>query len=138
MSRTKKGFELLRDKSLNQSIAFSRKDRERRGLRGLLPHRLASQKELVARVMTNLERLPRDIDRYMLLSGLQRRNERIFYRTVIDHIQTVMPLIYTPRSARRARSSRTSPASPRASSSRPKTAGRSGASSATGPSRTSG
>ena len=34
--------------------------------------------------MTNLERLPRDIDRYMLLSSLQERNERLFYRTVID------------------------------------------------------
>jgi len=96
MKPTKKGVDLLRDKSSNRAIAFSRKDRERLGLRGLLPHRLATQKELVARVMTNLERLPRDIDRYMLLSGLQERNERIFYRTVIDHIQTVMPLIYTP------------------------------------------
>ncbi len=46
--------------------------------------------------MTNLARLPRDIDRYMLLSGLQERNERIFYRTVMDHIETLLPLIYTP------------------------------------------
>ena len=46
--------------------------------------------------MTNLERLPRDIDRYMLLSALQERNERLFYRTVIDHIERILPLIYTP------------------------------------------
>jgi malate dehydrogenase (oxaloacetate-decarboxylating)(NADP+) len=96
MSRQKKGFDLLRDKSMNRSIAFSREERNRLGLRGLLPHRLASQRDLVARVMTNLERLPRDIDRYMLLSALQERNERLFYRTVIDHIETVMPIIYTP------------------------------------------
>jgi malate dehydrogenase (oxaloacetate-decarboxylating)(NADP+) len=96
MSRPRKGFELLRDKSRNRSIAFSRQERDRLGLRGLLPHRLATPRELVARVMTNLERLPRDIDRYMLLSALQERNERLFYRTVIDHIEQVMPLIYTP------------------------------------------
>jgi malate dehydrogenase (oxaloacetate-decarboxylating)(NADP+) len=96
MSRAKRGNDLLRDKTLNQSIAFSRRDRDRLGLRGLLPHRLATEKQLVARVMTNLERLPRDIDRYMLLSALQERNERLFYRTVIDHVETLMPLIYTP------------------------------------------
>ena len=96
MSRANKGGELLRDKSLNRSIAFSRKERDRLGLRGLLPHRVATQREIVARVMTNLARLPRDIDRYTLLSGLQERNERTFYRTVIDEIETVMPLIYTP------------------------------------------
>src|SRR5262249_30978605 len=52
--------------------------------------------DLVDRVMTNLRRLPRDIDRYMLLSGLQERNERIFYKTVLENVQEIMPLIYTP------------------------------------------
>jgi malate dehydrogenase (oxaloacetate-decarboxylating)(NADP+) len=51
---------------------------------------------MVERVMANLERLPRDIDRYLLLSSLQERNERLFYRTVIEHIDTILPLIYTP------------------------------------------
>ena len=46
--------------------------------------------------MVNLERLPRDIDRYMLLSALQERNERLFYETVIEQIDQIMPLIYTP------------------------------------------
>src|SRR6185436_6042451 len=48
------------------------------------------------RVMVNLERLPRDIDRYMLLSALQERNERLFYQTVIAHFDRILPLIYTP------------------------------------------
>ena len=96
MSPTKKGVDLLRDKALNRSIDFSRNERERLGLRGLLPHRAATKKHLVDRVMTNLARLPRDIDRYMLLSSLQERNERIFYRTVMDHIETLLPLVYTP------------------------------------------
>ena len=92
----KRGFDVLRDKTLNRSIAFGRSERDRLGLRGLLPHRVATPRQMVERVMTNLERLPRDIDRYMLLSALQERNERLFYQTVIDHIERILPLIYTP------------------------------------------
>jgi malate dehydrogenase (oxaloacetate-decarboxylating)(NADP+) len=92
----KKGFDVLRDKRLNRGIAFTRKERDRLRLRGLLPHSVATERQLVERVMLNLERLPRDIDRYMLLSSLQERNERLFYRTVIDHIETILPWIYTP------------------------------------------
>jgi malate dehydrogenase (oxaloacetate-decarboxylating)(NADP+) len=92
----KRGFDVLRDKALNRSISFGRTERDRLGLRGLLPHRVASQRQMMQRVMTNLERLPRDIDRYMLLSALQERNERLFYRTVIDQVDRILPLIYTP------------------------------------------
>ena len=92
----KRGFDILRDKSLNQSISFGRKERDRLGLRGLLPHRVATRKEMVGRVIENLDRLSRDIDRYMLLSGIQERNERLFYQTVIEHVDRILPLIYTP------------------------------------------
>ena len=92
----KRGFDVLLDKSLNRSIVFSRAERDRLRLRGLLPYRRATVAEMVARVMTNLDRLPRDIDRYMLLSSLQERNRRLFYRTVIQHIDRILPLIYTP------------------------------------------
>jgi malate dehydrogenase (oxaloacetate-decarboxylating)(NADP+) len=92
----KKGFEILRDKSLYRSIAFTRAERLRLGLQGLLPHAVASTPQLVDRVMTTLRSLPRDLDRYMTLSSLQERNEGLFYRTVIDNVQEVMPWIYTP------------------------------------------
>jgi len=92
----KRGFEILRDKALNHSIAFDRRDRDRLGLTGLLPYRVSTRRQMVDRVMENLERLPRDIDRYMLLSSLQERNERLFYQTVIDQVDCILPLIYTP------------------------------------------
>jgi malate dehydrogenase (oxaloacetate-decarboxylating)(NADP+) len=92
----KRGFDVLRDKALNRSIAFGRKERDRLGLTGLLPHVVSTQKQLVDRVMLNLERLPRDIDRYMLLSSLQDRNERLFYQTIIANVDRILPLIYTP------------------------------------------
>ena len=92
----KRGFDVLHDKTLNRSITFARRDRDRLGLTGLLPHRVATPRQMVERVMVNLERLPRDIDRYMLLSALQERNERLFYQTVIAHFDRILPLIYTP------------------------------------------
>jgi malate dehydrogenase (oxaloacetate-decarboxylating)(NADP+) len=92
----KRGLDVLRDKTLNRSITFRPKERDRLGLRGLLPHRVSTEEQMMERVMVNLERMPRDIDRYMQLSALQERNERLFYRTVIEHIDRIMPLIYTP------------------------------------------
>jgi malate dehydrogenase (oxaloacetate-decarboxylating)(NADP+) len=92
----KRGFDLLRDKTLNRSITFTRTDRKRLGLTGLLPYCVSTEREMVARVMQNLERLPRDIDRYMLLASLQERNERLFYQTVIQHVEAILPIIYTP------------------------------------------
>src|SRR6186713_2231648 len=92
----KRGFDVLRDKALNRSIAFGPKERDRLGLSGLLPWSVATPKQMVQRVMANLDRLPRDIDRYMLLSSLQERNEQLFYQTLIAHIERILPLIYTP------------------------------------------
>jgi malate dehydrogenase (oxaloacetate-decarboxylating)(NADP+) len=92
----KRGFEILHDKTLYRSIAFTRRERERLGLRGLLPYKVSSERDLVERVMEILSRTPNDLDKYMLLSSMQERNERLFYRVVIDHIETILPIIYTP------------------------------------------
>ena len=92
----KKGFEILRDKELYKSISFSRKERDELGLTGLLPYAVVSQQQLVERVMESLRRQPEDIDKYMSLSSLQERNERLFYRVVMDYIEEILPLIYTP------------------------------------------
>ncbi|HEY2433604.1 MAG TPA: NAD-dependent malic enzyme [Vicinamibacterales bacterium] len=95
-SARKRGADILRDKTLNRSITFTRKERERLGLTGLLPYCVSTERGMVDRVMENLDRLPRDIDRYMLLSSLQERNERLFYQTVIAHVDRILPIIYTP------------------------------------------
>lgn len=92
----KRGFDVLRNKTLNRSITFDRRERERFGLTGLLPYGVSTDQEMVHRMMVNVERLPRDIDRYLLLSSVQERNERLFYRTVVEHIERILPLIYTP------------------------------------------
>jgi malate dehydrogenase (oxaloacetate-decarboxylating)(NADP+) len=92
----KKGAELLRDKRNYRSLAFTREERDSLGLRGLLPYPVVDQGQLVERVMMSLRKLDDDLDRYMLLSSLQERNERLYYRTIIDHIEELLPVIYTP------------------------------------------
>jgi malate dehydrogenase (oxaloacetate-decarboxylating)(NADP+) len=92
----KRGFDVLRDKTLNRSITFSTQERDRLGLSGLLPYSVATPKQMMQRVMTNLERLPSDIDRYVLLSSLQEKNEQLFYQVLVANIERLMPIIYTP------------------------------------------
>ena len=92
----KRSIDVIRDKALYKSIAFTRRERLRLGLQGLLPHAVVTQAQLVDRVMETLRALPRDLERYMALSSLQERNEHLFYRTLIDHIEEVLPWIYTP------------------------------------------
>ncbi len=91
-----RGIALLRDPSLNKGTAFTAAERDAFGLRGLLPPRIFSQQQRVDHVLRCLRRKPNDLERYMYLSGLQDRNERLFYRTLIDHIEELAPIVYTP------------------------------------------
>ena len=88
--------DILRDKSRYKSIAFTRQERLRLGVQGLLPHAVATVEGLVDRVINELRAMPRNLDRYMALSSMQERNEHLFYRTVITHLEEVLPWIYTP------------------------------------------
>ncbi len=90
------GFEIIHNAALNRSTAFSTAQRERFGLQGLLPARTCSQEMQIERVLENLRRKKSDIERYIFLIALQGRNERLFYRTLIEHIEEIMPLVYTP------------------------------------------
>ncbi|HVI12248.1 MAG TPA: NAD-dependent malic enzyme, partial [Pseudolabrys sp.] len=90
-----RGVALLRDPLLNKGTAFSEKERDALGLRGLLPAHLLSQEEQVARILTNLRRLPDDLEKYVALNALHDRNEALFFRVVCDNIDEIQPLIYT-------------------------------------------
>lgn len=90
------GMAVLQDPALNKGTAFTEEERDRLGLRGLLPPAVFSQQVQMDRILDNLRRKESDIERYILLHSLQGRNERLFYRLVLDHITEIMPLIYTP------------------------------------------
>lgn len=96
MTSGPRGFDVLHHPALNKGTAFDEDERDRLGLRGLLPSRPADPKVQRQRVLANLERKAYDIERYIFLQALQGRNERLFYQTVIESVDAIMPLIYTP------------------------------------------
>ena len=93
---TVRGIALLRDPLLNKGTAFTEQERDTYGLRGLLPAHVLSMEAQAKRVMTNLRRLPNDLDKYVTLNALHDRNEALFFCVVSEHIDEIQPLIYTP------------------------------------------
>jgi len=90
------GFDVLSNPKLNKGTAFTQAERETLGLTGLLPSTITSQQIQITRVLDNLRRKDSNIERYIFLFSLLGRNERLFYRLLIDHIDELMPIIYTP------------------------------------------
>ena len=96
MSNFPTGLSLLRDPTLNKGTAFTDEEREALGLRGLLPPRVYTIDEQVQRILWNLGRKSTDMERYIFLTGLQDRNKTLFYRLLLDNIEDLMPIVYTP------------------------------------------
>jgi len=90
------GFQVLNSASLNKGTAFTKEERDKYKLHGLLPPTINSPEAQLSRVLQNMRRKYYDIERYVFLKSLQGRNERLFYQLVINNIEEVMPLIYTP------------------------------------------
>lgn len=91
-----KGYRALYHPAFNKSTAFTREEREEFGLKGLLPYKVGDQGNQLDRVLENLRRKASDIEKFIFLASLHERNERLFYRTVVENIEEIMPLIYTP------------------------------------------
>ncbi len=92
----KKEKALLTDPLLNKGTAFTEAERDTLGLRGLLPPRVFSLEEQVQRTLAALRRKTDPIEKYIYLVNLQNRNEVLFYRLVMEHLEEIIPLIYTP------------------------------------------
>ena len=96
MTKGKRNLEVLKDSAINKTIAFTKKEREELGLRGLMPYPVVTQDIQVKRVMNALRRMSTNLERYSNLTFLQNASERLFYRVIMDHIEEILPIIYTP------------------------------------------
>jgi len=90
------GSAILTNSLFNKGTAFSERERDVLGLRGLLPPRVFTIEEQLVRVYGNFQRKPDPLEKYIFLTTLQNRNETLFYRLVEAHAEEMIPIIYTP------------------------------------------
>src|SRR5438093_12808701 len=93
---TARGRSVLLDPLTNKGTAFSIEEREDLHLEGLVPPVVSTISQQLDRVYENFQAKPTPLERYIHLIGLQDRNETLFCRLVHDHIEEMMPIVYTP------------------------------------------
>jgi malate dehydrogenase (oxaloacetate-decarboxylating) len=89
-------MELLNRPGLNKGTAFTEDERSALGLHGLLPPQVERLYEQVVRAYEAYRRKGDDLERHTYLRTLQDTNEVLFYRLLLDHIEEMTPMVYTP------------------------------------------
>ncbi|KAG6389409.1 hypothetical protein SASPL_150877 [Salvia splendens] len=87
---------MLRDPRHNKGLAFSEKERDAHYLKGLLPPAVISQELQEKRLLQILLQYTVPLHKYMAMMDLQERNERLFYKLLIDNVEELLPVVYTP------------------------------------------
>ncbi|OAY27230.1 NADP-dependent malic enzyme [Manihot esculenta] len=90
------GYSLLRDPRHNKGLAFTEKERDAHYLRGLLPPVVASQQLQEKKLMHTIRQYQLPLQKYMAMMELEERNERLFYKLLIDNVEELLPIVYTP------------------------------------------
>lgn len=91
-----RGMELLETPLLNKGTAFTDEERTKLGLHGLLPLQVETLDQQVVRAYGAYQRKNDDLERHIYLRALQDTNEVLFYRLLLDHLEEMMPMVYTP------------------------------------------
>jgi malate dehydrogenase (oxaloacetate-decarboxylating) len=91
-----RGMDLLNNPALNKGTAFTEDERESFGLNGLLPPVIESLDDQVGRAYQAFSLKSNDLERHIYLRQLQDTNEVLFYRLLLDHIDEMLPIVYTP------------------------------------------
>jgi malate dehydrogenase (oxaloacetate-decarboxylating) len=90
------GYQILNDPVLNKGTAFSNEERDRLHLHGLLPPSIATLEEQVGRRLKAFRAQHTDLDKYVFLRSLQDTNETLFYALLVQNLEEMMPIVYTP------------------------------------------
>jgi len=91
-----RGMDLLNRQGLNKGTAFTEEERNRLGLHALLPPHVETLEEQVVRAYEAYKRKDDDLERHIYLRALQDTNEVLFYRLLLNHIEEMTPIVYTP------------------------------------------
>jgi len=91
-----RGSAVLSSPLLNRGTAFTLPEREALGLTGLLPDAVSTIGNQLERVYGQYRRQPDDLARNLYLAILRDRNEVLFYRLLTEHLEEMLPIVYTP------------------------------------------
>jgi malate dehydrogenase (oxaloacetate-decarboxylating)(NADP+) len=91
-----RGYGLLHNPRLNKGTAFTEAERRAWGLEGLLPPAVTTMPLQIARRHAEIAALENDLQKYLVLSDLQVRNETLYYAILMSDPATYMPIVYTP------------------------------------------
>ncbi|OIT30211.1 PREDICTED: NADP-dependent malic enzyme-like [Nicotiana attenuata] len=90
------GYNLLRDPRYNKGLAFTERERDAHYLRGLLPPVISTQELQEKKIMQSLRQYDVPLHKYVAMMELEERNERLFYKLLIDNVEELLPIVYTP------------------------------------------
>ena len=91
-----RGMNLLDAPLLSKGTAFTQTERTGFGLHGLLPAEVETLEQQVVRAYEAYQRKDEDLERHIYLRALQDTNEVLFYKLLLDHIEEMTPIVYTP------------------------------------------
>ncbi|WP_042389134.1 NAD-dependent malic enzyme [Streptacidiphilus melanogenes] len=91
-----RGRALLTDPRLNKGTAFPPDERDSLGLVGLIPPTVLTIEQQSSRAYRQYLAQPDDLAKHLNLTALHDRNEVLFYRLVSEHLEEMLPIVYTP------------------------------------------
>ncbi len=91
-----RGAEVLNHPLINKGTAFTQEERDALGLNGLLPPRISTVEDQIARSYHNFSQKRTPLEKYESLVALLSRNELLFYQFVARYPREMLPIIYTP------------------------------------------
>lgn len=87
---------LLETSLLNKGNAFTERERREFNLEGLLPHSIETIEEQTNRAYQQYSQFEEDLDKHIYLRNIQDTNETLYYSLITNHLEEMMPIIYTP------------------------------------------
>ena len=91
-----RGVAVLRNPWLNRGSVFTEEERDRLGLRGLLPPRVSTFADQVSRLKEVIDSEAAPINKYLTLESVHASDEALYFQLVMENVEEYMPLIYTP------------------------------------------